>query len=42
MATRLLVGNPTAQSGKNRERIELALGLFTAAGVRAELLPAAP
>jgi diacylglycerol kinase family enzyme len=42
MATLLLVGNPTAQSGKNRERIEVALGLFKAAGVRAELLPTLP
>jgi diacylglycerol kinase family enzyme len=42
MATLLLVGNPTAQSGQNRERIELALGFFAAAGVRAELLPTLP
>lgn len=42
MATLLLVGNPTAQSGKNRERIEHALGLFAAAGVRADLLPTLP
>lgn len=42
MAMLLLVGNPTAQSGKNRERIELALGLFAESGVKAELLPTLP
>jgi diacylglycerol kinase family enzyme len=42
MPTHLLVGNPTAQSGKNAERIERALGLLRDAGVSAELLPTLP
>jgi len=41
-ATHLLVGNPTAQSGKNQERIDLALRLLGEAGVVAELLPTMP
>ena len=40
--TVLLVGNPTAQSGKNKARIDRALGLFRDAGVRSELLPTLP
>ncbi|MFI5297112.1 MAG: diacylglycerol/lipid kinase family protein [Polyangiales bacterium] len=42
MATHLLLGNPTAQSGKNQERIDLALRLLREAGVDAELLPTLP
>lgn len=42
MATHLLVGNPTAQSGKNKERIDAALGLLKAAGIAADLLPTLP
>ncbi len=42
MAAHLLVGNPTAQSGKNKERIDEALRLFAAAGIPAELLPTLP
>jgi diacylglycerol kinase family enzyme len=42
MATHLLVGNPTAQSGKNKERIERALDLLQNAGISAELLPTLP
>lgn len=42
MATHLLVGNPTAQSGKNQERIDRALGLLSARGIAAELLPTLP
>jgi diacylglycerol kinase family enzyme len=42
MATHLLVGNPTAQSGRNRERIEQALALLRDAGIVAELLPTLP
>jgi diacylglycerol kinase family enzyme len=42
MATHLVVGNPTAQSGRNRERIDLALALLKDAGVAAELLPTLP
>jgi diacylglycerol kinase family enzyme len=42
MATHLLVGNPTAQSGKNQERIDRALAAFAKAGVAAELLPTLP
>jgi diacylglycerol kinase family enzyme len=42
MATHLLVGNPTAQSGRNRERIEQALALLREAGIVAELLPTLP
>lgn len=39
MATHLLVGNPTAQSGKNQARIDRALGLLKVAGIPADLLP---
>jgi diacylglycerol kinase family enzyme len=42
MATHLLVGNPTAQSGKNKERIDQALELMKAAGIPADLLPTLP
>src|SRR5690349_21743527 len=42
MGTHLLVGNPTAQSGKNRERIERALSLMAEAGIQADLLPTLP
>lgn len=42
MATHLLVGNPTAQSGKNQERIDHALVLLRDAGIAAELLPTLP
>lgn len=42
MATHLLVGNPTAQSGKNKERIDRALELLAAAGIPADLLPTLP
>ena len=42
MATHLLVGNPTAQSGKNKERIDRALELLKAAGIPADLLPTLP
>ena len=36
MATHLLVGNPTAQSGKNRERIDEALNLLANVGIDAD------
>ncbi len=39
MATHLVVGNPTAQSGKNQERIDRALLLMKDAGITADLLP---
>jgi diacylglycerol kinase family enzyme len=42
MATHLLVGNPTAQSGKNQERIDRALELMQSAGIAADLLPTLP
>jgi diacylglycerol kinase family enzyme len=42
MATHLLVGNPTAQSGKNQERIDRALEHFRDARVDVELLPTLP
>ncbi len=42
MPTHLLVGNPTAQSGKNKERIDRALSLLRAAKLDAELLPTLP
>ncbi len=42
MATHLLVGNPTAQSGKNAERIERARELLAEAGAAAVLLPTEP
>lgn len=41
-ATHLLVGNPTAQSGKNRERIEHAQKLLKGAGVTCDFLPTEP
>ncbi len=40
--THLLVGNPTAQSGKNRRRIEQARSLLEQAGVRCDFLPTEP
>jgi diacylglycerol kinase family enzyme len=42
MATHLLVGNPTAQSGRNQARIDRALALLTSAGITADLLPTLP
>jgi diacylglycerol kinase family enzyme len=42
MATHLVVGNPTAQSGKNQERIDRALALMKGAGIAADLLPTLP
>jgi diacylglycerol kinase family enzyme len=42
MATHLLVGNPTAQSGKNQERITQAIHQFSARGISVELLPTEP
>jgi len=42
VATHLLVGNPTAQSGKNQERIDHALELLKNAGIAARLLPTLP
>jgi diacylglycerol kinase family enzyme len=42
MATHLLVANPTAQSGKNKARIDRVLALLAAAGIDAELLPTLP
>jgi len=42
MATHLLVGNPTAQSGKNEERIAHARQLLEDAGMAVELLPTLP
>ena len=42
MPTHLLVGNPTAQSGKNEERIQRALRLLRDAGLDAVLLPTLP
>ena len=41
-ATHLLVGNPAAQSGKNAERIDLALRLLKEAGISAELFSTLP
>lgn len=38
----LLVGNPTAQSGKNQKRIDRALDLLKAAGIAVDLLPTLP
>jgi diacylglycerol kinase family enzyme len=40
--THLLVGNPTAQSGRNAERIERARAALAARGVTCELLPTLP
>jgi diacylglycerol kinase family enzyme len=42
MTTHLLVGNPTAQSGKNQERIDRVLELLAAAKLDARLLPTLP
>lgn len=42
MTTHLLVGNPTAQSGKNQERIDRVLELLRAAKLDARLLPTLP
>jgi diacylglycerol kinase family enzyme len=42
MATHLLVGNPTAQSGRNQQRIDRALALLAAAGLTVDLLPTLP
>jgi diacylglycerol kinase family enzyme len=42
MATHLLVGNPTAQSGKNQERIDRVLSLMKQARIDAKLLPTLP
>jgi len=42
MASHLLVGNPTAQSGKNQARIERALELLRAAGIAADFLSTLP
>ena len=42
VSTHLLVGNPTAQSGRNQERIDRALGLLRAARLEARLLPTLP
>jgi diacylglycerol kinase family enzyme len=42
MATHLLVSNPTAQSGKNQERIQQALALLKDVGIVADLLPTLP
>jgi len=42
MASHLLVGNPTAQSGKNQERIDFALDLMSAAGIGADFLSTRP
>ena len=42
MVTHLLVGNPTAQSGKNQERIERALALMKDTGIETDLLPTLP
>lgn len=42
MATHLLVGNPTAQSGKNLERIDRARAFLSKAGVACEFLATLP
>ena len=42
MATHLLVANPTAQSGKNEERVTVALSLLRARGIDVDLLPTLP
>jgi diacylglycerol kinase family enzyme len=42
LSTHLLVGNPTAQSGKNQERIDRALALLRDAKLAATLLPTLP
>jgi len=41
-ATHLLVGNPTAQSGKNAERIDRAVRGLAAAGIACDVLPTLP
>ena len=41
-ATHLLVGNPTAQSGRNAERIERAVRWLERAGVACDVLPTLP
>ena len=38
----LLVGNPTAQSGKNAERIEKACALLASSGIECDFLPTEP
>jgi diacylglycerol kinase family enzyme len=42
MASHLLVANPTAQSGKNQERIDRALELMRDAGIAADFLSTLP
>lgn len=42
MPTHLLVANPTAQSGKNQERVDRALALLRGAGLETALLPTLP
>jgi diacylglycerol kinase family enzyme len=42
MATHLLVGNPTAQSGKNQKRIDQALALLKDAGISADFVATLP
>jgi diacylglycerol kinase family enzyme len=42
MASHLLVGNPTAQSGKNAERIERARAWLTRAGIETDFLATLP
>jgi len=42
MASHLLVGNPTAQSGKNQERIDRALALMKDVGFATDLLATLP
>ncbi|HEY8042232.1 MAG TPA: diacylglycerol kinase family protein [Polyangiaceae bacterium] len=42
MATHLLVGNPTAQSGKNAERIDRAVAGLAATGVTCDVLATLP
>ena len=42
MASHLLVGNPTAQSGKNEGRLDAAMRALEAVGIRAELLSTLP
>jgi diacylglycerol kinase family enzyme len=42
MVRHLLVSNPTAQSGKNQERVAQALALMKDVGIEADLLPTLP
>ena len=42
MAHHLLVSNPTAQSGKNQERVDQALALMKDVGIEADLLATLP